>query len=958
MDPSATTMGLVSELPPIPINTIDGSSTTIRTFQLTVNDVSVELSSLGASITKVLLPDYSESENTPKKSSRDDVVLSYVTPEDQYNDGNKPFFGAIVGRVANRIKGGQFQLAQTKKTSDGNVVEEVELYQLDKNNGPNHLHGGVDGFWRRNWTADVIDNAIQFTLVSPDGDQGYPGGVQVTAIYSLSSIKRKGSSDGAKLSLEMRASLLPGEAKSTPIALAQHSYFNLSSHSSEKRILEHTLHLPNCARFTPLDRTSIPTREVQRVDCSEAKAMNFLEEKTLADALIQYGEEKVGLEHRSAANNVHRVMSAHATGTDGVAEYVAKTLKNGGAPGANLDGDSPYGFDHNYAISPSDDQTDSMPSPDDKRVYLAAVLSHPPTCRSIRVLTTAPGVQLYTSNYLDGTNPPPHLCKGGSGYFQWQGICLETQTFPDSIYPCAIPESCDEFGKGRCFVLRPGEEEYIHVVIGKKLKWWIPKIRSSWKILVGPSTVPNMALYKAPSLMTAHKVEKITALRRAEEQRVSELSRYSQQSRWLSNCAEKESTVDQVREANLKARQDAEEQQRKLLLEKQEARQREIASKELERRMVTEIHRQKTEQEKREREMQRICETSEELKELERKLKTAYVNKERAAQHQEAMLIRMLENDREQAIEEKMEYDRQLDIQRQEEREQHRRRNLTAQKQVLQKQMLAREEQNEKLKEEASRDKKMIDDIIAKINQEDDLDQEARRKKVEETRSLVAQFQNERRLHEEAIEKQQRQQEAEIQAYNEMMEQRNLKEEAEKKRADEGKKRRWKKVVEETQNQTQSKEEYDTLRNMLWEEELEAKQKKEEEEAIERRLKQKEDMMRENKAQIAAKKEMLAKMEQEEKELVNRMLQKFAQDEEDESQKEENRRLFKQRFMAEANQQRIERNILIQQEKEREIKEQEALRRREEQKERVIEEAKRLLLAKHAAQLKGFLPKV
>ena len=191
--------------------------------------------------------------------------------------------------------------------------------------------------------------------------------------------------------------------------------------------------------------------------------------------------------------------------------------------------------------------------------------------------------------------------------------------------------------------------------------------------------------------MTAHKVERITAQRRVEEQRVSELSRYSHESRWLSNCAQKESRVDQAREANLAARKAAEEQQRQLLLQKQESRKRDLASKELERRLVTEIQNKKTEQDKREREMQRICETSEELKELERQLKIAYVNKERAAQHQEAMLLRKLENDREQAIEEKMEYDRQLEIRQLEERENDRRRSLIAQKKVLQKQMLGRE---------------------------------------------------------------------------------------------------------------------------------------------------------------------------------------------------------------------------------------------------------------------------
>jgi hypothetical protein len=455
---------------------------------------------------------------------------------------------------------------------------------------------------------------------------------------------------------------------------------------------------------------------------------------------------------------------------------------------------------------------------------------------------------------------------------------------------------------------------------------------------------------------TVHKFEKNVAHKRAEEQRVSELKRYGDQTRWLSNCAEKESTVDQTRLANLKARQAAEEEQRRLLVDKQETRQREFARKELDHRIVVEIHRQRTEQEKNEREMQRICDTSEELKELEHKLKIAYVNKERAAQHQEALLIRKLENDREQAIEEKMDYDRQLDIQRQEERENRHRKNLIAQKEVLQKQMLEKEAQKEKLKEEASRDNKMIDDIIAKINKDDELERELRMKKVEETRALVARFQSERMLQKEAIEKEHRRQEAEIQAYNKMMEQRHLKEEAEKKRLESEKTRQWKKVVETTQNQNQLKEEYETLRNMLWEEELQAKQKKEEEDAIERQMRQREEMMQENKAQISAKKEMLENMEREERELVERMLQKFARDEEDERRQEENRRLFKQRYMAEASQQRLERGAILQQENEREAKEMDAQKKREEQRQRIIEEAKRLLLQKHATQLEGFLP--
>lgn len=458
-----------------------------------------------------------------------------------------------------------------------------------------------------------------------------------------------------------------------------------------------------------------------------------------------------------------------------------------------------------------------------------------------------------------------------------------------------------------------------------------------------------------PSIMTAHLVERNTALRRAEEHRVSELKQFSNQSRWLSNCAEKESMVDQIREANLKARLAAEEEQRRKLVEKQELRQRELASKELERRHALELQKQKLEVDKREREIRRICESSEELKELERKLKIAYVDKERAAQHQEAMLLRKLENDREQAIEERMEYDRQQDFLRQQENERNRRHYLAAQRDMLQKQMLEREEESNRMKAESLKENKLVDEIIKKISREDELERELRMKKVDETRALVLQFQNERKLQREAIEEEERRQDAEIQAYNAMKKQRYLKDEADRKRIENEKKKLWEKVVDKTQSEVQAKEEYATLRNMLWEEELEAKQKKEEAEAIERRMHQKEEMMRENKAQISAKKEMLERMEEEERELVQRMLHKFAQDEDDERRKEENRRLFKQRFMAEANQQRLDRDAMIQQERERELNEQAVQKKREEQKQQIIEQAKRLLLEKHSSQLQGFL---
>ena len=411
----------------------------------------MKVSSLGASITSILLPNYTE----PSSQSFDDVVLSYKSPEEQYQHDNTQFFSAIVGRVANRIKDGRFQLRQNDE-----LCEDVTTYNLDRNDGNvNHLHGGYVGFSHRIWDAEMEQNQVKFTLRSEDGDQGYPGGIKVTAIYSLVANDDKFNIHdvGAKLKLQMCGCLQEGETKATPIALAQHSYFNLASHSSSQRILNHVLHMPQCDMFTPLDNTSIPTKKVQSVTAVEE--MDFSQPKQISDALFEYGVEMVGLTPESASGNIKQVVD------HGSKETICKVPKEGGAVGSNLDGDKPYGFDHNYVISGSYDNNDSG-------LYilrLAAILSHPQTRRSMSIHTTAPGVQLYTSNYLSGSNPPPHLCKDNSTYSQWQGICLETQTFPDSIYP-VTPRADDKFGRGRCFILQPGGKDYfheVHYVFGK-----------------------------------------------------------------------------------------------------------------------------------------------------------------------------------------------------------------------------------------------------------------------------------------------------------------------------------------------------------------------------------------------------------------------------------------------------------------------------------------------------------
>ena len=216
-------------------------------------------------------------------------------------------------------------------------------------------------------------------------------------------------------------------------------------------------------------------------------------------------------------------------------------------------------------------------------------------------------------------------------------------------------------------------------------------------------------------LMTAHKVERLTAVRRAKEQRVSELIRYSGESLHLSICAKNEARVDQARTANLATRWATESAERERVEdERREDEKRRLVTEQNER-IAEEIKRNNIEKDGIEREVQRICENSEELKELDRNLKIAYVNKERASQHQEAALIRALEDGREHKIEEKMEFDRQDLIRRESEKSKSRRDGLVAQKAVLQRQMEENRDLRERAKEETARDKFMVDGSWKKL---------------------------------------------------------------------------------------------------------------------------------------------------------------------------------------------------------------------------------------------------
>jgi len=170
----------------------------------------------------------------------DDVVLGYDSLAGYLR--SSPYFGAIIGRYGNRIGGGRFTL-------DG------KTYTLAKNNGPNHLHGGLKGFDKVVWGAAPFEGAdsvgLVFRYTSPDGEEGYPGTVRATVTYTLT--------DRNELIFDYAATT----DRATPVNLTQHSYFNLAG-DGKGDILGHVVTL-NADRFTPVDSTLIPTGEIRSV---------------------------------------------------------------------------------------------------------------------------------------------------------------------------------------------------------------------------------------------------------------------------------------------------------------------------------------------------------------------------------------------------------------------------------------------------------------------------------------------------------------------------------------------------------------------------------------------------------------------------------------------------------------------------------------------------------------------
>ncbi len=297
----------------------------------------VRIITLGARIQSLYTPD--------RTGKAGDIVLGFSSPQQYFDDGN--YFGATVGRFANRIAKGRFTL-------DGHP------YQVSVNDHGNSLHGGTRGFDKRVWKIDSIHGgssaSVVMSYVSPDGEEGYPGTLHVTTTYTLS--------DRGELRIDYRATT----DKPTIVNLSGHSYFNLASSPAHFSTMPDRLQI-NASHYTPVDSVLIPTGAIVPV---AGTPFDFRK------------PTPIGL-HISDGN-------------DAQIRYC-------------------HGYDMNFVL-------DGRPG----TLRLAARVEDPRSGRVLEVYTTAPGVQYYSANALNGTV----VGKRGIAYRQGDAVVLEPQDFPDA----------------------------------------------------------------------------------------------------------------------------------------------------------------------------------------------------------------------------------------------------------------------------------------------------------------------------------------------------------------------------------------------------------------------------------------------------------------------------------------------------------------------------------------------
>lgn len=329
-------------------NTPDGAAQlyTLRN----ANGMEVDLTNYGGIVTAIRVPD--------RDGNIADVTLGFSNVDGYLADN--PYFGALIGRYGNRIAQGRFSL-------DG------KDYELAQNDGDNTLHGGPQGFHRQLYTAEAISDeagvmGVALTRTSPDGEEGYPGNLDVTVRYLLN--------DDNELRIEYAAET----DAPTVVNLTNHAYFNLGDKAT---ILDHELMI-DAGTFTPVDGGLIPTGELRDV---EGTPFDFREPTAIGARIDDKNQQ----------------------------------LARG------------QGYDHNWVLDRDGDGLESV-----------ATLYAPSTGRMMEVLTTEPGLQFYSGNFLDGSLTG----RDGTSYVLRSGLCLETQHFPDSPNQPDFPST----------ELRPGEQ--------------------------------------------------------------------------------------------------------------------------------------------------------------------------------------------------------------------------------------------------------------------------------------------------------------------------------------------------------------------------------------------------------------------------------------------------------------------------------------------------------------------
>ncbi len=244
--------------------TPEGAEVKIYTLSNT-KGMTARVTEFGGILTELWVPD--------RKNKSGNVVLGFDNLE-RYMKGH-PFFGATTGRVANRIAKGKFTL-------DG------KEYTLAVNNGPNHLHGGMKGFDKRVWKSRALpatdkEVAVEFTYVSPDGEEGYPGTLTTKVVYTLTDAN------------ELRIDYTATTDKATIVNLTNHSYWNLAESGT---ILDHVLML-NADRYTAADATLIPTGELAPV---KGTGLDFTQPRRIGEHIADYMDFAKGYDHNFAIN--------------------------------------------------------------------------------------------------------------------------------------------------------------------------------------------------------------------------------------------------------------------------------------------------------------------------------------------------------------------------------------------------------------------------------------------------------------------------------------------------------------------------------------------------------------------------------------------------------------------------------------------------------------------------------